>query len=261
MRIWTVLLQLVFLSTMPLSLNAQAGPGENGLTLSPIRLVLSAKAPTALLSLRNGKSESVRFQLRVFSWTSGPKGEMVMALTDDIVFFPPLLTIKPSEERKIRIGSPVPFGSAEKSYRLIVEELPPLEKPSENGDPPGIQVLLKYSLPIFMQPGRVVSQAQIEGLAVENRHLTFRVKNEGNVHLLLQKVSIKGAGKSGQAVFERELQGWYVLVGDAKAYEVELAKEECGKISELTAEAKNEGQPTTWRGHLVISSSSCRAQP
>jgi fimbrial chaperone protein len=224
-----------------------------------MRLVLSPKAPTALLSLRNRKPGPVRFQLRVFSWTSGPKGEMVMVQTDDVVFFPSLLTINAGEERKVRIGSPVRFGSTEKSYRLMVEELPPLEKPSETGEPPGIQVLMKYSLPIFMQPGRPISQAHIEGWEVKNRRLTFRVKNEGNVHLLLQKVSIKGAGKSGEIVFERELPGWYVLVGDARAYEVELANEECGRIRELTVEAKNEGQPAPWNGHFEVPS--CDGHP
>src|SRR5258708_10275171 len=124
MRIWKVL-QLVFLSTLSFSLclSAQARPGEGGVTLTPMRLVLSPKAPTALLSLRNRKSGSVRFQLRVFSWTSGPKGEMVMGPTDDVVFFPSLLTINAGEERKIRIGSPVRFGSTEKSYRLMVRGL------------------------------------------------------------------------------------------------------------------------------------------
>lgn len=259
MRTLTAL--LILLSAVPLILQAQTAPAAGGVTLTPTRLVLSAKAPTALLSLSNGKSEPVRLQLSVFAWTQSPKGEMTVAPTDDIVFFPPLLTVSAGEERKIRIGSPIPFGAAEKSYRLIVEELPPLEKLSASGDSPGIHMLMKFSLPIFIEPSRVVSQAQIEGLAMEDRRFSFRVKNQGNIHLLLQKVSVKGTSKSGEAVFARELPGWYVLAGDARNYAIELGTEECGNISELTVEARNEGQTAPWSGHFKPQGDSCGAQP
>lgn len=248
---------LILLSTAGV-LQAQAAPG---MTLTPTRLVLSPKAPTALLNLHNGKSDPARLQLKVFVWTQSPKGEMIAAPTDDIVFFPPLFTVNAGEERKIRFGSLIPFGGAEKSYRLIVEELPPLESPSASGDRPGVRMLMKFSLPIFMQPSRVVSQAQIEEFAMVDRRLSFRVKNHGNIHLLLQKVSVKGTGKSGEAVFDQELQGWYVLAGDARLYEIELGKEECGKISELTVEAKNEGQTAPWRGHFKPQGDSCGTRP
>lgn len=252
---------LVFLNTVPAILQAQAAPGSGGVTVTPTRVVLRAKAPTALLSLRNGKSEPVRLQLSVFAWAQSPKGEIAVAPTDDIVFFPPLLTVNPGEERKIRIGSPLPFGAMEKSYRLIVEELPSLERPSADGDSPGVRMLMKFSLPVFMQPGRAVSQARIEGFAMTNRRLSFRVKNEGNTHLLLQKVSVKGTGKSGQSVFERDLPGWYVLPDDTRLYEIEFTKEECANTNELTVEAKNEGQAAPWRGFFKLQGNPCDAQP
>ena len=192
------------------------GAGSEGIDLAPTRFVLKAKAPTGLLSLRNGRSQASRFQVQAFAWTESAAGKMVLVPTEDIVFFPPLLTVQPGEIRKIRIGAAVPFAPVEKSYRLIIQELPPLE--SHDGEESGIHTLMKFNLPVFLQAARPASQAQLEDFVLKDGQLSFRVKNEGNSHLLLQSVSVTGSGKSGEAVFEHQLAGWYVLAGDVRNY-------------------------------------------
>src|SRR5512135_2952596 len=105
-------------------LHGQADAGS--FTVNPISIVLSGKEQSALLTLKSQTKEEVRFKVQVQAWAQSPKGEMELKDTKDIVVFPGLLTLAPSEERKLRIGSTVPAGAVERSYRVFVEELPSL---------------------------------------------------------------------------------------------------------------------------------------
>ena len=87
--------------------------------VNPTQLVLSAKATSALLTLRNDSDETLRFQLSVFAWDQSTDGKLKLDQTDDIVFFPPLLTLAPKESRNIRIAAVTPLGAAERTYRIF----------------------------------------------------------------------------------------------------------------------------------------------
>ena len=98
-------------------------------TVNPIKIALSGKDQSALLSLQSQSSEELRFKVAVKAWSQNPQGEMQLTDTKDIVVFPALLTLGPKEERKLRIGATVPAGAVEKTYRVFVEELPALRAP------------------------------------------------------------------------------------------------------------------------------------
>src|SRR5688572_14556672 len=68
-------------------------------SVNPTRIHLSQRASSALLSLRNDSAQALRFELSVFSWSQSASGEMTLEPTEDIVFFPSLLALAPSEER------------------------------------------------------------------------------------------------------------------------------------------------------------------
>ena len=74
-----------------------------------------------LLTLRNESNETLQFQLSVFAWTQSPLGQMELEPTEDVVFFPTLLTLKPKETRRVRVGSATPQDVREKTYRIFVE--------------------------------------------------------------------------------------------------------------------------------------------
>ena len=95
--------------------------------ISPIQIYLSAGKTTELLAVENQSSESVRLQVTAFGWNQSPRGDIELAPTEDVVFFPALLTLEPGKERKIRIGVSKPAGAVERTYRVFVEELPPLD--------------------------------------------------------------------------------------------------------------------------------------
>ena len=190
-------LQLVALLALWHSLAlCQIGPAwAANFSINPNRLLFSPKTRSALLTLPNQNPEALRFQLSMFASDQSPTGEMQLTPTADLVVFPTLLTLAPGESRHIRVGPATPFAATEKTYRIFVEELPPLETPE--GGPTGVRVLTRMGIPIFLQPTKVVQQGHIEGMAVRQGKLSFQVKNTGNVHLMEQQVRVKGFGQAG----------------------------------------------------------------
>ena len=93
-------------------------------SVNPTQIYLSGRTTSALLTLRNDSTETLRFQLSAFAWNQSATGEILLEPTQDVVFFPALLTLKQGEERRIRVGSTVSPGAIEKTYRIFVEELP-----------------------------------------------------------------------------------------------------------------------------------------
>ena len=77
-------------------------------SVNPTQIFLTGKSGSALLTLRNDSSELLRFQLSAFSWQQSASGELQLGPTKDVVFFPALLSLKPGEERRVRIGSLAP---------------------------------------------------------------------------------------------------------------------------------------------------------
>src|SRR5512141_1630359 len=71
--------------------------------VTPIQVELSGKS-SALLTLTNESGQPLRFQISAFSWSQAPNGDMQLNPTQDISFFPSLLTLKAGEERKVRVG-------------------------------------------------------------------------------------------------------------------------------------------------------------
>jgi fimbrial chaperone protein len=217
----------------PLALLA-ADPGKpGGFFVSPVQVYLSAKTPTGSLTLRNQNPDPSRFQLTVFAWEQDQEGEPRLTPTQDILFSPPLLILAPGEERKIRLACRTDFGSIEKSYRLLIEELRPPKRDSDSEDGPQLRMMTNFSLPIFLLPPKVLSQGRIENLKWSGFGGLFQLRSTGNVHMQVQAISIKGIGPSGNTVLERRLDGRYVLAGTIGIFEAEYIPSECARLKSL----------------------------
>ncbi len=219
--------------------------------VSPVRITLSAQSKSALLSVRNESNEKLRFQVAVFAWDQNRQGEMVLKPTEDIVFFPVLLSLVPGEQRVVRVGTAGSTAATEKTYRIFVEELPPLEKAKENQ----IRVLTKMGVPIFFQPSKSLVHGQIEEMIVRRSDFSFVVKNAGNVHLLPLEVQVIGSGSTGEVLFERHVQPWYILAGGSREYRLAIPRDTCAKIKHLTVEVKMEEK--TLRENFSLPPGSC----
>ena len=201
--------------------------------VSPTQVFLNGRTSSALLTLRNDSQEPLRFQLSVFGWDQSPSGEMTLTPTDDIVFFPALVTLAPKEERKIRVGRVVAAGDVERSYRIFVEELPPLESVTSGNA--GVKVLTKMGIPIFVRPAREATALAIKDIAGRNGSLRFAVANSGTVHVVPEKVVVRGFA-NGAPVFEKQLTSWYLLAGGRRDFDLPLSAPDCARATAYQVE-------------------------
>ena len=65
-------------------------------TVNPVKISLSGREQSALLSLQNQSDEEIRFKINPQEWKQSPKGGMQLQDTKDVVVYPTLLTLGPN---------------------------------------------------------------------------------------------------------------------------------------------------------------------
>jgi fimbrial chaperone protein len=154
---------------------------------------------------------------------------MLLAPTRDLVFFPRLLVLAPGAQRVIRVGLATSVGPVEKSYRIFIEELPPVETEQAAPADGGVRVRVRVGIPVFVQPAGGRAEPRLTGLGARQRRVMFELQNPGTVHVPPHRVRATGYGDDGNVLWERELGGWYVLAKSLRRYEIEIGPEDCSK--------------------------------
>ena len=203
-------------------------------TVSRVNVLLTARQKSELVTVKSSSDATLRFQVSVFAWDQNPQGEMALTPTRDIVFFPPLFSLKPGEERSLRIGTATPAGTVEKTYRLFIEELPRQEGGS--GPPGQVAIRTRLGIPIFLRPLKEVTAGRVDQVEVRDGRLAFAVRNTGNVHFLVQTIRMTGYDAAGEAVLEGKLDGWYVLAGGTRLHDLELPVDKCHLLKKVSIE-------------------------
>ncbi len=186
-----------------LAVPAQAGKLE----LSPVTVEVVAPTAASTVTLKNTSGEPAKLQARLFSWAQGTTGEQLQK-TVDVVASPPFVELMPNQQAVIRIvrlsKRPV---AGEESYRLLIDELP--KKAAPQGSM--IQMVMRYSLPVFFTDGQHGGAAFDMGIWQNGDTLTVSVGNHGGEHLKISGLKASDAG--GHVVsFGNGLNG-YVLAG------------------------------------------------
>ncbi len=219
--------------------------------VTPIRIFLSPRIPSVLLTVRNDSTEKLRFQVGAFAWDQNLRGEMVLNPTDDIVVFPSLLSLGPGEERKLRVGTVAPFEVKEKSYRIFVEELPVFTKKEKNQ----VRILTRMGIPVFLQSAQQLIDGGIESLAIRRGQLSFQVTNRGNSHFVAKKLWVRGTGSEGEIFYQRELTGWYILADGSRRYEIDFSPGVCRNVRLITVEVETDEK--LFKESLILAPGTC----
>lgn len=234
----SALIGVVFLGVLSV-LGARTARAD--FSIIPVTISLTPEKATELLTLHNPGAQTVRLQLSVYNWDQRPDGQFKLTPTDDLVFYPPIVTIEPREDRIVRVGAAVPFGEAEKTYRVLAEELPPPPEPAAPGAAKQVRsrvvVLARVYLPVFLLPSAVVHAESITATGIQNGRLSFRLKNDGNLHVIAGGPKVDGFGAGGKLAFHRQtLRGSYLLASEYLDYQFDIPNPECREIHKLAIE-------------------------
>ncbi|MFT3710977.1 MAG: fimbria/pilus periplasmic chaperone [Archangium sp.] len=192
--------------------------------VSPVRLDLSASARTGHLTVRNPGAQPLRLQISARGWQQASDGRIELEPTSEVSFFPSLFELAPGQTRIIRIGVSATETPREKTFRVLIDELP-----QQHAGLGVIQVVTRLSVPVFFgAPGK--PQPEIVGTRLESGAVAFELKNSGSAHFVARRAVVVARDAKGGEVATGEQAGWYVLAGGDRRFVVPLSAAAAGAV-------------------------------
>jgi fimbrial chaperone protein len=222
---YSSIIMLLLLSTLVIPDVSSAGEWR----ISPTRLDLDRENKNGELTVRNEGDEKVNLQIKAVEWTQDQEGKDRYNDTAELLFFPKMLNLVKNDDKIIRTGVPSVPVSREKTFRLMVQEIPSPRKTAT----PTVAIALKFSVPIFVKPLREDLKGEVDKIELSQGTLSVLVKNSGNSHFRIATIGVSGKSTTGEPTFSRTVDGWYLLSGASRSYTIPLPAAECAKSSLL----------------------------
>lgn len=193
------------------------------LQVAPISVAFSPQEKAKEIWLTNTSERPIRAQTRVLIW-SQVAGQDQVNPTRDLVASPSITEIKAGEQQLIRIIRIAPQNTAvEQTYRLLIDELP---SSAQADAQTGLQLLLQYSIPVFIQPTDSITMRN--GLTLLNQ-VNFQyqnqqliVKNNAKSHIRISELTY--INPNGERIpLINGLVG-YALAGQSMRWEIPESK-------------------------------------
>jgi fimbrial chaperone protein len=175
---------LVFLSL--------AGTTQATITVAPLSSVLDLNnTKSMIITVFNSESDkSVAIKVSMLSWQLDENGQDIRKPTKDLLIFPEQFVLAASSRRSIRVAYSGPQApSVERSYRVIVQELP-VDLAGSNQVQSGVTVVTSYATAFYVQPSSALSELALEQASVDTKKLYFTLNNRGNAHTHLREANI-----------------------------------------------------------------------
>jgi fimbrial chaperone protein len=207
--------------------------------VKPIRVFLNKDGGSTVVTIENQDQNVLRLQVRAYAWTNDSHGQPVLVPTDDLIVFPTLMDINPMEHRSIRIGFSGAAAAKELTYRIALDEMPSVESQLNKTHSPGLQVRTRVTIPVFFTPLVSSPKAQLDTLTLSRGTVYGRVSNDGNAHATVSTVDISGRDSTGAKVFDKQINGWYVLAGEDWDFSASLGRS-CSKIKTIAVTVQSD---------------------
>lgn len=115
------------------------------LAISPLRVELDGAGAAQTLRLANSGGVPMIVQTRVFSWTQDG-GADEYAPSNAVVASPAIATVQPGQTQIIRLFRTAPVGSAEKAFRISIDQIPDAKSPESVA----AATRLRFLVPMFL---------------------------------------------------------------------------------------------------------------
>ena len=204
----------------------------NGSSVSPTRLLLATGAASTYVTITNTSPVPQRYSASAYRWSETPTTAVVLAPTNDVVFFPGSFTLDSLHSQRIRIGSAAASDVTEKTYRIVVSELPPLTSVLLR-ESSGLAFTASFSIPIYLAPQKPVATGEIANIVVDRHNLRFTVRNTGNVHLVAKSMRVVASGVSS-TVMSTQNSAWFVLANSQHDFVMPLPSGSCSTIASVS---------------------------
>lgn len=178
------------------------------LEVAPTTIELAAGEP-GLLYVANRSTRPITVQIDVYDWVQSQNADHLV-LSDSAFVSPPLTTIAPGERQIVRLLARPKQSRGETAYRVRVSELPdPGLKTS------GVQVLLQFSIPVFVQgnDGRVAVAWSATDSGANTQLIAH---NNGDRAVKLAGLNVSAAGSAPIEVTSRGVD--YILPNASHAW-------------------------------------------
>ncbi|QRX83718.1 molecular chaperone [Glaciimonas sp. PAMC28666] len=214
--------------------------------VNPVGFDLTAAHSSGVLRITNTDDTPVRLQVSAIDWSTDGRIE-VLKDTNALLLNPPIFLVAPGQTQFLRFGERSPSNPiVEKSYRLIIEEVPP-------GGPqqPGLKTLLKVSIPIFIAPP--IKQEKMSWQLTQGPNgVTLTAINAGNMHQKIVGLRLNNIDSAN--VLEIATPA-YVLSGQHKGWSLGNGKIHAGKVRVRIQTDKGESEETLTMETDKVSSS------
>ena len=85
------------------------------------------------------------------------------------------------------------------------------------------------NIPVFIAPTQKRLSWSVEDFKDKERSAVMTVRNDGNSHIIVSKLGITMLDEAGTEILFKDIGGWYVLPGSAKAYRIPVPEKVCEK--------------------------------
>lgn len=162
------------------------------LQISPVNIVFQPGQSAAGVTMQNFGDTPLYGQVRVYAWDQRD-GDDVLTPATQLVASPPIIQIPPKGAQVVRLilRSAQPSG-AQQTFRVLIDEIA-----KENGPASGVDIRLRYSVPVFIMPADPKAAPQLDWqFKRKGEQWTLRLHNSGTLHAQVGATTVRAGGKT-----------------------------------------------------------------
>jgi fimbrial chaperone protein len=138
--------------------------------------------------------------------------------------------VAPNKSERIRVGTVNVPSEVERTYRIVVTELPPLQSVI-SPETAGLAFTTGFSIPIYVLPPAPHPAADV-GVTVGRDAIHVVLRNTGNVHFVARTMQVDALGETGDMA-SRQSSSWFVLAQRQRAFTVPIPRGTCASIESV----------------------------